>query len=187
MFTYSGLSSVSTTSNHCLDCHGLSSSQTNLPLKLYVNSLYTTLFWWPPAAELFSCDYRQPRGTLQTQGSTPTSGSGTGAELRGMEALRPTSNSQGKHLNCSFSQWTPGQCIYRMDSHNALKYMNFNIFQFYTLRIAKFLGKPQAIRKLAHLGYHDGTCRDQLLQLLLQACLGLTCLTHTGWQSGLKD
>lgn len=111
---------------------------------------------------------------LQIQGSTPTSGSGTGAELRGMEALRPTSNSQGKHLNCSFSHGL-----------RVIVYIGWILktilerYEFQCVSILQFLGSKNLGQSpgFTHLGYHDGTRRDQLLQLLLQACLGLTFLT----------
>ena len=97
---------------------GLSSSPTNLRLKLYVYSVYTTLFWWPPAAtELFSCDHTQP-------GDPPNPGVHTYQRLRYWSRVTWHGSTSadlqqpGETPQLFFFPWTPCHCIYRMDPQN---------------------------------------------------------------------
>lgn len=113
---------------------------------------------------------------LQIQGSTPTSGSGTGAELRGMEALRPTSNSQGKHLNCSFSHGLRVIVYKDGSSKRFLKDMNFNVFRFYNFWVPKFLGKAQALPTL-------GTTMGRAEISCCNCCFKRALVWHF-WRSG---
>jgi len=100
-----------------------------------------------------------------------------------MEALRPTSNSQGKQLNCSFSHG-----LHVIVYIGWILKMIFRRYEIQCVSILQFLGSKILGQSpgFTHLGYHDGTRRDQLLQLLLQACLGLTFLTQW-WLVGNLD
>lgn len=170
VYTYSGLSSVSTTSSHCLDCH--------LPKHVWdsicmYGSLYITLSWWPPAA-------------------TPNPGVHTYQRLRYWSRVAWHGSTSadlqqpGETPQLFFFPWTPCHCIYRMDPQNDFSKIWISMcFDFAIFGFQNSWAKPRLYPPWVPRWDAPRSAAATVASSVPWS--DISDVVVAGWQSGLKD